>query len=373
MIGALGRFIGKRVSRRLFALFVLSAFLPLAAIAFLSLSQVRSLLLQQGAQRLSAMAKSYGMTLFERLVLASEVAAARADSPPGALAANSLAARTFLWLAEVGPGRTVAVIGEPPAIALPLESRRRLESGKPVVVVTGETGHVRIAVAIDLPQRPGSMMIGELSPVALWGPVDELPAATGFCVIEDGSRRTLYCSDPIPAEAQAALRTDASAGFASANWTRDGSAFRSRAWNQFLRAGFGTPDWIVVASQPEQYQLARVLEFRNMYIPVVALTLLLVTWLTVRQARNIADPMELLAARARGIANNDFASRLDLKREDEFGELAEAFDGMSVRLGRQFASLTTLSEIDRLILSTQDPAQVVRTVLTEWTRRLPRI
>ena len=67
MIGPLGRFVRTRVSRRLFVLFVLSAFLPLALIAILSLTQVRSLLLEQGDQRLAAHAKTYGMTLFERL------------------------------------------------------------------------------------------------------------------------------------------------------------------------------------------------------------------------------------------------------------------------------------------------------------------
>ena len=51
MIGRLRRFISTRVSRRLFFLFVLSAFLPLAVIALLSLTQMRALLLQQGDQR----------------------------------------------------------------------------------------------------------------------------------------------------------------------------------------------------------------------------------------------------------------------------------------------------------------------------------
>jgi hypothetical protein len=73
--------------------------------------------------------------------------------------------------------------------------------------------------------------------------------------------------------------------------------------------------------------------------------------------------VKLLAERARGIEGNDFRSRLDLPRDDEFGELGAAFDRMSTRLGRQFASLTALSEVDRLILSTQDTVQVVRIVL----------
>ena len=138
---------------------------------------------------------------------------------------------------------------------------------------------------------------------------------------------------------------------------------RARLWAQFMRAGFGTEDWVVVASQAEAHLLARMLEFRDLYIPVVGLALLLVTWLTVRQARNIVTPVTLLAARARSISQNDFATRIDLERKDEFGELADAFDQMAQRLGQQFASLTALSEIDRLILATQDTTQIIRTVL----------
>ncbi len=120
----------------------------------------------------------------------------------------------------------------------------------------------------------------------------------------------------------------------------------------------------MVASQPEHYQLARAVTFGRLYIPVVALALLLVTWLTARQAGAIVKPLARLAERVRGMARNDFNSRVELAAgEDEFGELAAAFDNMSHTLGRQFASLSALSEIDRLILATVDTTQVVRTVL----------
>ena len=64
----------QRLSRSLFVLFVLSALLPLALLAILSLTQVRTLLLQQGDQRLASTAKAYGMGVFERLLLATDIA-----------------------------------------------------------------------------------------------------------------------------------------------------------------------------------------------------------------------------------------------------------------------------------------------------------
>ena len=102
------------VARRLFLLFVLSAFVPLALIAALSLGEVRSLLLQQGEQRLAATAKAYGMTLYERLLVASDLAISTAERPMREVSAEGLAHRSFRWMATVEPsGTVVPIVGEP--------------------------------------------------------------------------------------------------------------------------------------------------------------------------------------------------------------------------------------------------------------------
>src|SRR6516162_2218873 len=116
------------IARRLFLLFVLSAFVPLALIAALSLGEVRSLLLQQGEQRLAATAKAYGMMLYERLLVAGDVAlsaaaAGRAEALPG----EALARRTFRWIAHVdGAGAVHAISGEPAAVPLAREVLERI-------------------------------------------------------------------------------------------------------------------------------------------------------------------------------------------------------------------------------------------------------
>jgi hypothetical protein len=79
-----------RVAQRLFVLFVLSAFLPLAAIGVLSFVQVKGTLLQQGELRLAALAKTYGMTLFERMTLAADIGAATAANRPRVVAETRL-------------------------------------------------------------------------------------------------------------------------------------------------------------------------------------------------------------------------------------------------------------------------------------------
>jgi len=360
-VGALHRFIATRVSRRLFVLFVLAAFLPLALIAWLSLTQVNQLLLQQGEQRLAATAKTYGMATFERLLVAGDIAVAAAFHP--GMPADARVARTFEALTLIDGAKSVSLTGPVLAPAISPESRERLEAGKPVVLIVGEARAPRVLLAQALPPPSTAIVVGELKGEHLWGPADELPAMTDFCVYQEGTWLWLYCSTPMDSSMVEALNKPFASTLGAETWSRNGERFRARAWTQFMRAAFGTPDWMVIASQPEAYQLSRAVEFSRLYVPVIALALLLAVWFTVRQTRNIVVPVERLAQRARAIESQDFETRLDLEREDELGELAGAFDRMAQRLGRQFASLTTLAEMDRLILSGAQTAEVIRVVL----------
>ncbi|QJR16559.1 putative bifunctional diguanylate cyclase/phosphodiesterase [Usitatibacter palustris] len=374
MIAALRRFVSRRVGRRLFLLFIVSAFLPLAALAALSFMQLRDMLLQQGEQRLAATAKGYAMTLFERLLLASDVAAAAAGRGAGPPATGSLARLSLHSLARVEPdGRVVAVFGNPPLEPLAPAVRERIEEGKSVVTVKPATGGARVTITVPTTRGGEGAAVAEILPEYLWQP-ELFPTETDFCVLEEKSRVMLFCSTKIPDDVLAATvpaPSEVPSALLATRWLRDGEPQRSIAWTQFLRYAFETPDWVVVASQPESFQLARLLEYQHIYVPVVLLALLIVGWLTIRQARSIVGPVVQLAARARGISRNDFESRVEMDRQDEFGELASAFNQMSSQLGRQFAALTALSEIDRLILSTPDTAQVVRTVLERMRAVVP--
>src|SRR6185437_15781801 len=187
------------VARRLFLLFILSAFLPLALIAALSLGEVRSLLLQQGEQRLAATAKTYGMTVYERLLVASDVAISTAQRTTFGAAHDDLAHRTFVWITQLEPDGTArALIGRGSAPALGEDALRRLSERKPAILVarTPDVTHVILAVAKPGAER-GSVVVGEVNPEYLWGSPDELPAMTDFCIVEDISGDTLHCTTPL--------------------------------------------------------------------------------------------------------------------------------------------------------------------------------
>jgi response regulator RpfG family c-di-GMP phosphodiesterase len=67
----------------------------------------------------------------------------------------------------------------------------------------------------------------------------------------------------------------------------------------------------------------------------------------------------------------DFDSRVTVTSGDEFEELATSFNHMAKQLGRQFNALTTMSEIDRAILSALDTDRIIRTVFARMREFLP--
>jgi HD-GYP domain-containing protein (c-di-GMP phosphodiesterase class II) len=91
---------------------------------------------------------------------------------------------------------------------------------------------------------------------------------------------------------------------------------------------------------------------------------LIVLLLSIVYLRKSLVPLELLKEGTRRIAMKDFDNQVNVKSNDEFEELADAFNEMSGRLSRQFKTLITKAEIDRAILSSLETEKIVKTVMT---------
>jgi diguanylate cyclase (GGDEF)-like protein len=353
-----------RVARQVFLLFILCAFVPFAVIAALSYLQLRELHFQSGQQRLAVASKQYGMGVYERLLSVAEIARHAAEFPDQRSRLLKLAQPRFRSLGFVdGKGHTQSLLGaiEAPR-TLDARAQARLAQGKPLVQVEPKEGAARVLLL--LPARPaGTLLVGDIDPEYLWGDTDQLPAATEVCVIAETLHSVLHCSAPMPQDVLVGIRTSPSDyAFRSFRWSADGVAQRSVVWAEFMGAEFGIGDWLFVMSQPESYQLGLASELEDFFLPVAMLAVLVAALLSLRQIRTILVPVEELAKGARRVAKRDFSSRVEVRSRDEFGELARAFNMMSDGIGRQFAVLSALAEIDRLILSTLDTEQVVRLV-----------
>ena len=123
--------------------------------------------------------------------------------------------------------------------------------------------------------------------------------------------------------------------------------------------------------QLETDVFAPIAAFKAIFVPVVALALLIAALLSVTQVRRTLGPLEKLIEGTRRAGEQDFSTRVAVSSDDEFGELATVFNSMASRLGGQFKALLTLADIDHAILSRLDLDRVIETVVMRMRDIVP--
>ncbi len=356
-----------RITRRMVALFVGCALVPVAATLAITYGAVRDLLVAQRTGFLRYEAAAYGSTLVERLNMADSVA--RSISPDILERKDIdglMAAQGYFRSAAIVDGQSVRVLLGKPALTPSLFDLQASEvpvSAAHRVVLTGvgtREPDVWLVQRIGARSAAGYLAL-QLNPDFLWSS-EELPYRTGVCVLT-AMREPLNCSRPLSADAAEALRSEATGSLGEFSWKDDDEEFMSGYREVFLRARFGADSWVVVASQPAAYVMAPVRAVGWRVVPLVILGLLVAALLGLVQVRRALAPLDPLVEATARVARRDFSARLPAARDDEFGALAGAFNVMSERLGRQFSALQAHSEINAVILSDMDLMHSVAIVL----------
>jgi diguanylate cyclase (GGDEF)-like protein len=95
----------------------------------------------------------------------------------------------------------------------------------------------------------------------------------------------------------------------------------------------------------------------------ILLTILMISWLSMTSIRRQMRPLDLLTQATKRVVQRDFEAFRGMVWNDEFGDLARAFDAMSGKLKLQFSALETLADVDRLLLHTPELELILDTLL----------
>jgi diguanylate cyclase (GGDEF)-like protein len=373
-------FLRSRIARRIVALFVLSALVPIMAMAVLAFDRVHDLLVDQGHAELAQLSESYISTVYERMLAVDrETRSIAAIHQPRTEWSPQLQQRLreqFGAVAVVSAdGDAHVLLGDLREFPdYPAGSTRHLATGEPVVV-TRPRGAARADVFLLRPMNgnhpEGDRLVVQLNPDYLWGEAGTFPAFTDFCTIDD-SGQIMFCTQPsVPARIRAFASSPRESASGRFSFVNDGEDELANYRELFMAPRFFVHGWTTVAMRPEAVTLAASAAFRRVFIPVVALAILVVALLSVSQVRRTLVPLERLIEGTRRAGNRDFAVRVDVRGNDEFGELAASFNSMAARLGSQFTALMTLADIDRAILSRLDVDRVLETVATRMREIVP--
>src|SRR5258706_8011433 len=358
-------FLASQVGRRLLLLFVIAAFVPIAAMMVIAFTRVDAALDEALQIELTQAAKSYGLQLLDRLVridglLDDAALLIKGDSLPARLpkrlasnfAGVAMVAADGSTLAQVGSlpegwhpdPALVAALGRGKTVAYPThDTPSQLMLLRHLVDAAGRTRIVAAAVRLN----------------DFWGGREDYPAKTDFC-IATASDVILHCSRPIPSP-RPSWSELTSSGVSSLRWSDDHDRLRASAYPLFLESRFVSGDWIVLAMQPESYALRASHSFRAAVIPAALLAVLIVLFVSTNQIRRTLVPLQNLLAGTLRLTRHDFNARIDVVGGDEFAQLARAFNDMAGRLGLNFRTLSAFADIDRSILTTLDLADIAGT------------
>jgi putative nucleotidyltransferase with HDIG domain len=373
-------FLRSRVARRIFVLFICCTLVPIGALAILSFSQVEKKLNELGQRRLHHANKAVGMAILERLIFlgdAMKMVASkyRTDSshilPPPATEFSEHLKERFKSLAIItGKGEMIPLFGHTQNIPKSTpEQKQHIRSGG--TLVSSErypdlTLEIFMTMAVDSKNHGRGVLLGRLDPANLWITSAENPLLpmTELCLL-DQSNHVLFSSFPGPVSfpEQAMLQMSRSA-LGQFEWVHEKKEYIAEYRSISLQESLLTPKWTVILSESKSNALAPAAHFKKIFLLVFFLSLWVVLFLSIVQIRRSLIPLEKLQEGTKRIATQDFNSPVTIKSGDEFEELAASFNAMAGRLGKQFNTITTMSKIDRAILSALDTEKIIDVVLT---------
>lgn len=361
------------VSRRILFSFVLSALIPVITIYLVSYNQISSQLDNEIRRQLYETSRSLGLSVYDRLLSAELNMKIIADgvangSRPDDRLQNELLGTTFSGLSVYDDnGLVETLFGRDTSYQEPgPDQLRHLAAGNTALVIATSAG-----------QEPGITLLQSLDDRAYGHPAilsanirsDYLwnfPVySPEFVCVLDPEDIPLFCSMLIDESDIRGLtdRMNASASNDLVTWDFDGARYNAQSWDIFLRARFLTPDLSLVIAAPSASIFMSFDDFKETFPKILILTGLLVALLSISQIRKTLGPLQKLTEATRRIAKGDYTQTLKVESGDEFSVLADSFNDMARHIEQQIRTISTMAEMDRLILSSLDTEYVLETLV----------
>jgi diguanylate cyclase len=353
--GLIRQTLSRGVGKRVLSYFLIAAIVPMLFTAWLAWHEFNRGLEQDTARGLKDSAKAYGVEILSRLQDASTkgreiIRIARRDGLAQTYDHEYLVDDfEAVWVIREGVEPIVPIQADGEGIEITPADEQHMNAGGTRLLITPNRKLVMLQAVGDW--APGCLVAFQLNTDKIWGPRENLPYNTEFCVFGEGGER-LYCTTEVDSDIHTSLLAESDVrSSVFGEWEHNGESHFAALWQLFLDSSFASPAIDVVAIQPRSFALRSGADFRRVFIPAIVLVLILVTFLSLKLVARSLVPLQHLTHAARQIAGGNLTSRVRVRTGDEFEWLAEAFNNMASRLGHQISTLEAMSGIDRMILS----------------------
>ena len=373
-----------KISLRIFATFVVAALVPIGCLAVLVYFQVTQHLQNQAIKSLRHSAKSQAKTLDDRLKLVAKElefvnfltnnhTQAKTQELDAGLR-NRLLKRFNSLTLFVTPDQPRPFLNQSTIRSLDLGSDdiRHMSAGNTLLAElnTPQTNpSIGMLRLVEAEKVARGFFVGEINLNYLWATdeFDNLPLDTEFCVL-DSAHRLLFISKPSLSKAADILKINSQASTSGHfEFTCNGEQYLACYSQLFMKPNFKLPHWTVILFKAKSDVFAPLDEFRIIFPLFLILTLMVVVWLSIANIRKNLVPIGALKKGAQRIAQRDFSQKVSVSSQDEFEELAVAFNEMSDALDHKFKTLLAKADIDRAVLSSLNREDIIRAAITRVT------
>ena len=350
-------------------LFVLCALVPTSILGWVSYYQVTDQLILQSSARLRQESKSQGMLLYNHLLtLQADLDRIATELPPDGTVTEDVT----ITASAQDVGRQFHELrllkyDSPDRHQLNDMQVKHLQAGKTLLrfqSTTNDSRQLELARAVNPNRWEAGLLSAQVDDTKLWSMQNKesLPADTDL-VVENHAQQTVYSTFSHQIDLPDLHRQDLAAPMTEAFVWREGrDEYIAGVWTIPLKYTFLMDPWVISLSQSKESALAPVDQFRHIFFLVVATALSAVVLLSLSQIRRSLQPVTLLQESTARLASGDFTTRVTINSRDEFEDLAASFNSMTGQLSRQFHMLETLSAISQAILSSHEPAAMVKIV-----------
>ena len=375
------RSLGSKVARRTFGLFVICTFVPVTALAWLSMSSVSAKLIEVAEEDLRQESKAAGMKLVEHLTLLEEYLRFLATDLVGAVAPEQrevLSKRRLGWqerfsglLATSRSGSVLAHYGE--IFAPPPEGpreREHLARGHAVVVTTAVGPNTGVLV-MTCEDPSGRRLHARVRAKYLFD-VEELnPHPTEITVLASSGAvlRGPHGGAALRAALSHARPGDRATGLL--RWSRADEEILSAYWTAFTEPAF-LSSFVVLRSRARSDVLAALGPFRRIFLNVMGLSLALVVLLGLVQVRRSMNPIRELSIATVRLASGDLGTRVAIDSGDEFETLGASFNSMAADLEQRIETLHHLNQVG-ISLSRESDEDLLTQVVARSARGVLRL
>ena len=326
-----------RLEWRLVAVFLAAALIPLATSDWIATNVIGGIVQRIALDRDNFATRTASRQILDRLMLSrtllTSIEAAHGEARAGLVAGNIGGHGVFTAVACADPGSILPaeLVGRWNAgrSGLP-DTAPSLGGAATLRVSPGASGSSALMLATGDVTAPRCLAIVDGD--YLWEPIrDQSDSSTWQVHADDG--RTIFTW----LGADASARGNAHAAHFTAHL--------------FLMAEFGSGNWTV-----QQDAIPPLVDWYGMPVQawlacMAAITLLLIVLASRRTIRRVLLPLDVLAEGSRRLAAGIGPTRVDIRRSDELGRLADSFNAMAAQLEQRIASLRALARIDEGILA----------------------